>query len=1001
MRADPGPDTVYVEGATYRLLTPLTLSAADSNSSFLAYPGQQPVLSGGTPVGGWTAGADGIWHAHLALNSVTQFVVNGLAQTESRFPNYDAAQPITGGWLWTQPLPAGYDPNLDLAYNKADFPAGAPVAGEKITVFDQYGFESDVLTIASVDSQNGIIQFTDPSSYPIGTGSRYYISGSASLIDQPGEWSFDPATQTLSYLPPAGFDGTGGVAAGGDQTLIAINGATNVTISGLTFSDVATSSTSGALSTAAITAINASSDTIDGNTFHNVSEGVLMDDASHGNTISNNDFNTIWSAAIDLTPTSYQNVVTNNTINNSGEFYRTGAAIQLTETWGNTISHNLIQNVPRFGISDSNYDSTIKSGANNIEYNTILNSGQQTQDVGAIYVTWNSDTAALGDTIRYNDIVNTGGLGTTATGFISGQHLSWGIYLDNYTSDAQVYGNFVSGTALGGVMLHGGINNQVYNNILINNGMYGVDAQEMDSVMTGTSIYHNLIAIPLDPNAPILGLDPNYVSPASVHDNIYVSPSGQKPYIGYDYLSYAQWLAMGGDAGTDTVTSAGFTNPAANNYSFIASAFALSQGIQQLPWTAMGPVGITITGGLGNATLISGGGNDVLRGGAGIDVMIGRQGNDTYYINNTGDIVSESAGQGTDTVYASVNYTLPSGSAIEYLRANAGANGLTLAGNELANTIVGGSGNDTLIGGAGNDVLKAGSGVDAMLGGQGNDTYYVDNPGDVVTEAAGQGTDTVYASVSYTLPSGSEIEYLRANAGANALTLTGNELANTIVGGSGNDTLIGGDGNDVLKAGSGTDVMVGGQGNDTYYVDNPGDVVTESAGQGTDTVYTSVSYALPSGSAIEFLRANAGATGLTLSGNALANTIVGGPGNDTLIGHGGGDVLTGGSGADYFVFTALSDSTVAAAGRATITDFSSLAGDKIDLHLIDAVASLAGDQSFNFIGANAFSGAPGQLNYVASGRNTLISADTNGNKVADFSILVDGVHTFSAPDFIL
>ena len=140
MRADPGPDTVYVEGGTYRLLTPLTLSAADSNSSFLAYPGQQPVLSGGTPVGGWTAGADGIWHAHLALNSVTQFVVNGLAQTELRFPNYDAAQPITGGWLWTQPLPAGYDPNLDLAYNKADFPAGAPVAGEKITVFDQVRF---------------------------------------------------------------------------------------------------------------------------------------------------------------------------------------------------------------------------------------------------------------------------------------------------------------------------------------------------------------------------------------------------------------------------------------------------------------------------------------------------------------------------------------------------------------------------------------------------------------------------------------------------------------------------------------------------------------------------------------------------------------------------------------------------------------------------------------------------------------------------------------------
>ena len=90
-----------------------------------------------------------------------------------------------------------------------------------------------------------------------------------------------------------------------------------------------------------------------------------------------------------------------------------------------------------------------------------------------------------------------------------------------------------------------------------------------------------------------------------------------------------------------------------------------------------------------------------------------------------------------------------------------------------------------------------------MAGGTGNDTYFVDNAADVVNEAVGGGTDTVFASVSYALTAGPEIEFLRANAGATGLSLTGNEFANTIVGGSGNDTLDGGAGNDTLTGGGG------------------------------------------------------------------------------------------------------------------------------------------------------------------------------------------------------
>ena len=103
----------------------------------------------------------------------------------------------------------------------------------------------------------------------------------------------------------------------------------------------------------------------------------------------------------------------------------------------------------------------------------------------------------------------------------------------------------------------------------------------------------------------------------------------------------------------------------------------------------------------------------------------------------------------------------------------------------------------TMLGGTGNDTLDGGTGAQIMVGGPGNDTYVVNDAGDVVTEKFGEGTDLVKTSLaSYTL--GSNVENLTFIGSGNFIG-TGNALANSISGGAGIDTLTGGGGNDVFN----------------------------------------------------------------------------------------------------------------------------------------------------------------------------------------------------------
>ena len=232
--------------------------------------------------------------------------------------------------------------------------------------------------------------------------------------------------------------------------------------------------------------------------------------------------------------------------------------------------------------------------------------------------------------------------------------------------------------------------------------------------------------------------------------------------------------------------------------------------------------------GTGNALAnrITGNANaNLLDGGAGADTLTGGAGNDIYVVDDAGDQVIETAGGGIDLVRSSASHAL--GAEVEQmlLLGTAAIDGI---GNALANMITGNR--------AAN-VIDGRGGADTMAGGAGHDTYVVDETGDRVIEAAGEGIDEVRSSIDYVL--GLNLEKLtlvgdagiRGEGNAVANLLIGNAGTNLISGGAGDDSLIGAGGNDTLQGDAGQDSLVGGDGDDRLWGGAERDRLTGEAGR--------------------------------------------------------------------------------------------------------------------------------------------------------------------------
>jgi Ca2+-binding RTX toxin-like protein len=327
------------------------------------------------------------------------------------------------------------------------------------------------------------------------------------------------------------------------------------------------------------------------------------------------------------------------------------------------------------------------------------------------------------------------------------------------------------------------------------------------------------------------------------------------------------------------------------------------------------------------------------------------------------------------------------------------------------------------VGEGGKAVVDSGSGDDTVYvwhrktvdfdGGKGSDTLIFDHVvggGDIqatigATVDLGKGTATNPWSGAITLTNVENVVgYLLA-----ANTIIGSSQANDIGSGGFGDTIKGLGGNDVITvqayfgdSGTPRNMHVdGGSGTDTLKFEgifgqaNTLDLLHPEDNTGTFANSTFKGFEVFLGQdnmdSFTFRGSNAGEKVVSSVLSTASDVFDGRGGDDVLNAGAGADMLTGGTGADKFQFVTGSDTTPAAPD--TITDFSHAEHDKID------VSKFFG--TLHFIGSAAFDGHANELHFTNQGDQTLVEADFDGDKTADFALLLDGAPQLVAGDFAL
>ena len=583
------PLVVLLRGGTYQLDETFVLESADSGTApsplvWRAYPAEEPLLSGGATISGWSRSAEGAWQVSLPATETgwapTQLWVNGARRHRPRLPKK--------GFNWiTFRVPGADGVDSQFGYDGSALDPGWHRLGD-VELLIWHHWTISRMRVDHIDPASRVVTLTGKGRCANAycqflPGYRYLVENVREALSDPGEWYLDQGSGLLTYLPMAGEELQSATAvlprlrqvlrvAGSEAAPVRY-----IRFEGLHFAHsyfptppegYASHQAESDLE-AAIEVANAEQLTFERCTVaHTAAYGIALRGRSHRNRIEGCVLEDLGAGGIrigteatttDELAVSSANVVRDNLLIAGGRMHPAGVGVLIQNAANTLVEHNDIADFYYSGISVGwRWDYGLSNAHHNeVAYNRVQTIGQHVlSDMAGVYTLGVSP----GTRIHHNVFskirrVRYGG---------------WGIYPDQASSGIRFDHNLVYDTQDAPFHLHFGENLTLDQNVLIDDSGAGIlRRSKAEAGRFSVNVHNNVMVSHSGKALTYLWQDGQYAFDNNLYDRAPLD------YAGRDFST---WQSEGQDTHSVQGDPA-FIDPATRNYQFPPASAAATLGI--------------------------------------------------------------------------------------------------------------------------------------------------------------------------------------------------------------------------------------------------------------------------------------------------------------------------------------------------------------------------------------------------------------------------------------